>query len=291
MAAGSVLTNLPEFSDLTEFSPGVSWDERTRGGGVGPTDARPVMVIAEENLLCYSQERYPYEDILVHEFAHAVLNIGVARQSEGNKFRSRLEAAYENALAAGLWENTYASTNPDEYWAEGVQSWFGLNDPPGSIHNGINTRAELEAYDPVSAGLIREVFGDVTVTASCHETIDLKEPPFRIRGVVTGPDGRPLAGLGIWAWQGERSNSGFGRTGADGAFDILVPGGSFTLDVYAVSGVCSFIGWYDGAGSITTGRSQAAKVVVDDANIEGIEIRLPANPEELPRIEQCSQSA
>ena len=170
----SGLTDLPEFSDLGEFSPGVSWDERTRGGGVGPTDARPVVAIAEENLLCYGSDVFPYEDIFVHEFAHAVLNMGVERQSGGKEFRSRLEEAYENALAAGLWEDTYAGENPDEYWAEGVQSWFGLNDPPGSIHNEINTRAELEAYDPVLAGLIRETFGEVTVSASCHETIDLK---------------------------------------------------------------------------------------------------------------------
>ena len=287
MAAGSVLSDLPEFSDLTEFSPGVSWDERTRGGGVGPTDARPVMVIAEENLLCYSQEAFPYEDIFVHEFAHAVLNMGVERQSEGDEFRSRLEAAYENALAAGLWENTYAGENPDEYWAEGVQSWFGLNDPPGPIHNEINTRAELEAYDPVLAGLIRETFGDVTVSASCHETIDIKRK-LRIQGVVVGPDGEPLEGIGMWAWQGETYNSGYGETGADGVFDIRVPDGSFTLDVYAISGECSFLGWYDGSGSITTSRSLAVKIIVDGANIEGIEIRLPERPDQLTPIEWCS---
>ena len=58
--------------------------------------------------------------------------------------------------------------NPDEYWAEGVQSWFGLNDPPGPIHNYINTRTDLENYDPTLAGLIHEVFGDATISASCH---------------------------------------------------------------------------------------------------------------------------
>ena len=287
MEAGSVLTNLPEFSDFGDFSPGVSWDERTRGGGVGPTTEKPLVIIAEENLLCYTDELHPYEDIFVHEFAHAVLNMGVEQQSGGEGFRRRLKEAYEEALDAGLWENTYAGENSDEYWAEGVQSWFGLNDPPGEIHNEINTRAELEVHDPVLAGLIREVFGDVTVSASCHETVDLKKKVI-IRGVVTGPGGQPIGKIGLWAWQGDETNSGHGETGADGVFDIRVPNGSFTLDVYAVSGQCSFIGWYDGAGSITTSRSQAARVIVDGTSIEGIEIRLPQNPKELPYIEWCS---
>ena len=288
MEAGSVLTNLPEFSDLAEFSPGVSWDERTRGGGVGPTPERPVVVIAEENLLCYADELFPYEDIFVHEFAHAVLNMGVQQQSGGKEFRRLLEEAYEEALDAGLWDNTYASESPDEYWAEGVQSWFGLNDPPGEIHNEINTRAELEAYNPVLASLIREVFGDVTISASCHETIDLKQQ-LGIRGVVTGPDGEPLEGIGLWAWQGEATNSGYGQTGADGVFDIRVPSGSFTLDVYAVSGECSFVGWYDGTGGLTTTSSLAARVVVDVASVGGINIRLPAPPGDLPFIEHCAE--
>ena len=288
MAHWSVLTDLPEFSDLTEFSPGVSWDERTRGGGVGPTDTRPVVAIAEENLLCYGgDDVFPYEDIFVHEFAHAVLNMGIERQPGGGEFRSRLEVAYADTLDAGLWESTYAGENPDEYWAEGVQSWFGLNDPPGPIHNEVNTRVELEAYDPVLASLIREVFGDVTISASCHETIDLKQQ-LRIRGVVTAPDGEPLEGIGLWAWQGEATNSGYGETGADGVFDIPVPSGSFTLDVYAVSGECSFVGWYDGAGSITTVREDATHIEVDGESVIDIVIRLPDHPDALPRIGHCA---
>ena len=286
MAASSVLTDLPEFSHFTEFSPGVSWDERTRGGGVGPTTERPVMVIAEENLLCYGSDVFPNEDIFVHEFAHAVLNMGVERQSGGKEFRRRLEAAYGEALEAGLWKWTYAATNPDEYWAEGVQSWFGLNDPPGSIHNDIDTRSELEVYDPALAGLILEVFGEVNVSVSCHETVVEDSKSFRIRGVVVGQDDQPLERIGLWAWQGDVDNSGYGTTGSDGAFDIRVPAGSFTLDIYA-RGECGFVGWYDGNG-LTSHRSQAFIVEVAGQNIDGIVIKLPGPPDELPRIAWCA---
>ncbi|MXZ78639.1 MAG: zinc-dependent peptidase [Acidimicrobiia bacterium] len=168
MAKASGITELPELSDLYEVFPGTDWDERTRGGGVGPTLARPVVAIAEEHLLCYDSDVFPFEDIFVHEFAHGVLNMGVELLPGGSEFRQRLETAYREALGAGLWADTYAATNPDEYWAEGVQSWFDLNNPPGWIHNEIDTRRELEAYDPALATLIQEVFGSATVESSCH---------------------------------------------------------------------------------------------------------------------------
>ncbi len=278
MASSSVLSDLPEFSDFAEFSPGVTWDERTRGGGVGPTPQRPLMAIATENLLCYRNDVFPYEDIFVHEFAHAVLTMGVLQGTEGGQFRRRLAEAYQDALAAGLWSGTYAAENIDEYWAEGVQSWFDLNDPPGFTHNEINTRAELEAYDPVLAGLIREVFVNATISTSCHEVVDIQFD-HRIQGVVVGPEGQRIQGVGLWAWQGKRYNSGYGVTGPDGTFEIRVPEGSFTLDIYAE---CMFVGWY-GPGGFTDVAGRATLIHIDGASVSDIEIRLPKEP-----IEYCS---
>ena len=110
MPVGAVITDLPEFSDLYETNPGTDWDERFRGGGVGPTLQIPVMVVAEENLLCYETDIFPYEDVFVHEFAHAVHDPGITIQREGAAFQRRLEAAYRDALDSGLWEGTYAAT-------------------------------------------------------------------------------------------------------------------------------------------------------------------------------------
>ena len=284
MAVSEVTTDIPEHSDLNEAFPEVDWDTRARG--LGATLARPATSGAEENILCYSHDVYPNEDILVHEFAHTIFLIGVELQEDGRDYRKRLEAAYRDALEAGLWANTYAGENPDEYWAEGVQSWFGLNDPPGPIHNEVNTRSELVEYDPVLAGLILEILGDGVIQASCHTTSEAPEGP-RISGRVLGPDGEPLQGVGLWAWQGGRSNSGFATTGRDGRFSIPVPEGSFTLDIYPGEG-CRFVGWYDGKGSLATTKSQAATLEVDKDGIDGIDIRLPEQAEDLPRIEWCS---
>ena len=286
MAESAALTELPEFSDFGEFSPGVSWDERTKGGGVGPTRARPVVAIAEENLLCYENDIYPHEDIFVHEFAHGVLTMGILAEPWGPEFQDRLVASYRNAMDDGLWADTYAGENPDEYWAEGVQSWFGLNDPPGPIHNEVNTRSELLEYDPDLAGLIQEILGDGVIQASCHTTAQAAEG-FRIAGKVLGPDGEPLQGIGLWAWQGDRSNSEYGRTDKGGRFSIPVQEGFFTLDIYPGEG-CSFVGWYDGEGALATTRSRAATLEVGKEGIHGIEVRLPEQPDALPRIEWCS---
>ena len=80
------------------------------------------------------------------------------------------------------------------------------------------------------------MFGDTDVLSSCHRSA-------RIQGVVVGPDGEPLEGIGLWAWQGTGGKNGYARTGLSGVFDIRVPDGSFTLDVYAApDSDCSFVG-------------------------------------------------
>ncbi len=288
MAESSGITELPELSDLYEAFPDIDWDNRTRGGGVGPTLQRPVLAIAEENLLCYSTDLFPYEDIFVHEAAHAVLNMGIEQQAGGAAFRQRLERAYQNALDDGLWHSTYAAENPDEYWAEGIQSWFDVNDPPGPIHNEINTRRELREYDPALAALVEEALGDVSVSTSCHGPGTHPQAGKKILGRMIGPDGDGVGGVLLWAWSGQVSTSGSTVTQADGSFAIAVPDGSFTLDIHAdpFEG-CTFVGRY-GPDGFTTVRESATLVVVDGADISRIEIVLPQELDDLPFIEWCA---
>src|SRR5262249_14922977 len=113
---------------------------------------------AEENLLQYPGDPYRGENILIHEFGHAVHEI--ALKEIDKTFDDRLAAAYEQALREGLWKGTYAATNRLEYWAEGVQSWFDCNQSKDAQHNGINTREKLQKYDPRLAKLLAEAFRD-----------------------------------------------------------------------------------------------------------------------------------
>lgn len=76
-------------------------------------------------------------------------------------FGNELRATFAQALEEGLWDNTYASTSLEEYFAEGVQSWFNANmkvEEPNGIHNDINSNEELKAYDPRLHSLISKYF-------------------------------------------------------------------------------------------------------------------------------------
>ena len=153
MAHNELTTQIPEHSDL---QPGYYWDRRARGLGSTPT--RPAVSCGEENLLNYQGDPYFTENILVHEFAHAIHQMGL--NTVDPSFDDRLKVLYDAAVEKGLWENTYAITNKAEYWAEGTQSWFDTNRANDDQHNHVDTRDKLKAYDPALAALLTEVFGD-----------------------------------------------------------------------------------------------------------------------------------
>lgn len=156
MAYNELTTDVPEHSKL---KPKKFWDRRARGLGGSPTD--PVASCAEENLLCFPGDPYHAECILIHEFAHMMHLRGVNRVDK--TFDDRVKQCYENAMQQGLWKGKYAATNKNEYWAEGVQSWFDNNRPPDHDHNHVDTRKELAEYDPGLARLCKEVFGDTVL--------------------------------------------------------------------------------------------------------------------------------
>lgn len=153
MAYDERTTDVPE---QREMQPKDFWDVRARG--LGASRHTPVVSCGEENLLDYPGDPYKSENILIHEFAHAMHGLGLVDVDP--TFDDRLKGAYEAALAEGKWKGTYAASNAAEYWAEGVQSWFDTNREPDFQHNEVNTREELKAYDPALAALIEEVYGD-----------------------------------------------------------------------------------------------------------------------------------
>ena len=166
-------TDVPEHAHLR---PREYWDRRARGLGGSRTD--PICSCGEENLLAYPGDPYPTENILIHEFAHSIHLRGLVNVDP--TFDDRLRQAYDDAMQAGLWKDAYAASNRNEYWAEGVQSWFDNNRPPDSSHNHVNTRRELRAYDPALAGLCEEVFGNTKLVYS--------KPGTRLTGHLQGFD-------------------------------------------------------------------------------------------------------
>lgn len=155
MAYSEYTTDLPEHSNL---KPRVYWDRRARGLGASP--AVPVVSCAEENILCYRNDPYSTENILIHEFAHAIHDTGMNRVD--STFDQRLEEAFQAAKKEGLWKGTYADSNRHEYFAEGFQCWFDDNRENDALHNHVNTRDELRNYDPRLAALVEETVGDIS---------------------------------------------------------------------------------------------------------------------------------
>lgn len=128
---------------------------RSRGLGGNPTTG------AEENILGYPDTRYFGEHIFVHEFAHAIHS---AIRDVDPGMAQEISDAYDAAMAAQLYQyedgrRHYATTNANEYWAEGIQWWFFSN--YGECFAGdvkVESPEEFEAYDPVLFELIARVF-------------------------------------------------------------------------------------------------------------------------------------
>lgn len=170
MARYEGTTDIPEHAHLAKDTT-LNWDLRARG--LGGDMNLPLTTCAEENLLCYQIDKYHAEDILIHEFAHAIHLIGIAPVD--STFNKKLHKYLDNAVAEGRFDNTYAQTDIYEYWAEGVQDWFNVNaevEKPDGKHNQVNTREELRSYDPDLYNLIHQYFSDFKGSPSCHVAQD-----------------------------------------------------------------------------------------------------------------------
>jgi hypothetical protein len=164
-----VYTDMPEYRN----HPNPAYqNERVRGtGGLGVTS------FGEENLLNLAGDRYDDESIGVHEFLHTI-DAALGRIDPG--WRERLRETYKNAIAKGLWKNTYAASNPAEYWAEIAQSYFDCNRVNNWNHGSIATREQLKQYDPDGYELVR-------TTLKLTPETDWRYKPLRKQPEVIAP--------------------------------------------------------------------------------------------------------
>ena len=142
MAPEEMTTDVPEQRHMNK----AYWDRRARGLG------GQLSSCGEENRLNLKGDRYSQENILIHEFNHAIHQYGL--RSVDRTFNARLRAAYKRAMDRGLWKGTYVATNHSEYWAEGAQAYFDCMRP----QFGANTREKLRKYDPDLFALVDEVY-------------------------------------------------------------------------------------------------------------------------------------
>jgi hypothetical protein len=140
------------YTDMPEYRhhPNPEYqNERVRGTGGLPTS------FGEENLLCLPIDRYDDESIGLHEFCHT---IDSTLRSLDSTWTDRRNSVYHHAVEQGLWKNTYAGSNPGEYWAETCQCYFHCARVNNWNHGPIGTREQLRLYDPECYELIRTTF-------------------------------------------------------------------------------------------------------------------------------------
>lgn len=153
-----VTTDLPEWrhdkgKQLAEYH-GLTRDERTRGMGGLLTSC------GEENLLHLPNDRYRGRDICLHEFSHNIRNHGIQRE-----LRQRFDEQYRRSLDKGLWQRSYAGSNPDEFFAELTMWYFGTH---GDLHMTGPKPADgpdgLRQYDPEAYALLDDFYsGRITI--------------------------------------------------------------------------------------------------------------------------------
>jgi hypothetical protein len=149
IAATEYTMDIPENQNPRMMARGAYNDRRSRGlGGL------PLSTCAEENLLNLQGDPYR-ENITIHEFSHTVAS---AIRRVDRAWYERLREAYQQAKAKGVYGNSYAMTDEQEYWAEGAQCWFDCANPRNA--GGARNRDQLKAKDAALAALLTEVYGD-----------------------------------------------------------------------------------------------------------------------------------
>ena len=107
-----------------------------------PPDSRPSVRCREENLFAHPGDPYSTENILIHEFAHAIHEMALTTGPRAIDAKLRATFARPKKRTSGKAltpQATSASTG------RAVQSWFDTNRENDKAHNHVNTRDELRA--------------------------------------------------------------------------------------------------------------------------------------------------
>jgi hypothetical protein len=132
---------------------------------------------AESNLLESPGNPAPGENLLIRDMALLMYYITGLREIDSEydkrrhmqqyekgleridrRFDDKVKKLYRKARKQNLWTGTPAMKNRFNYFAEGVQSFFNSNQIIASGSKSVNTREQLQAYDPDMALFISDIF-------------------------------------------------------------------------------------------------------------------------------------
>ena len=139
-----------EVKDWAEIQRACEWLAKN---GFNPEKAKGVEI---GNAARFLKTALDQPSMVLHELAHAyhdrVLGFGHAGLLEAYR-EAKKAGAYESVLRiGGARERHYALTDPQEYFAEGTEAFFGTNDFYPFV------RAELRVHDPKLFRLLEELW-------------------------------------------------------------------------------------------------------------------------------------
>ncbi len=187
------------------------------------------------------------------------------------------EGAFEIAVPAGAWRLSVHSgsrcTVFGEYRSDGALGAWG---DAARLNTGPDASPDVRITLPTEVDRLRG-------RSTCREP----DSDGWVRGTVRDPDGRGVADIEISTCDLE-GVIGCARavTNADGAYALDAPPGEYRLAVGPTADPCLIWGARGAQGQLVDSRSAAA-LTIGETRLRGIDIRLPAAPEDLPTIGRC----
>ncbi len=117
------------------------------------------------------------ENVLVHEFGHAIKALGISQLADQSLIRE-YEEAYIHANLSGLWPDTYAISNAEEFFASVSTVWFECGYETdmnwGGTAGPVNTKEDLKMYDPQTYEFFSKIYPDEHLPEDCWDYSSLE---------------------------------------------------------------------------------------------------------------------
>lgn len=151
--------------------------------GLGGNMSLPTSTFAESAVIGHG------ENVLVHEFGHAIKALGISQLEDQSLIRE-YEEAFIHAKLAGLWPDTYAISNAEEFFACVSTVWFecGRESESGGTAGPVNLKSELLIYDPLSYEFFSKIYPDERLPEGCWNYTDRNDYPVTEAPNITEPE-------------------------------------------------------------------------------------------------------
>eukprot|EP01083_Nonionella_stella_P039853 108404_1 len=167
---------LTDMYNLTTPTPdGRSWDEVYGLGGV--FDGNPTSILDCNLLISCTEDRHKLESILLHEFGHAIQDIGLLRSDYPLWNRTKNEVYNNYIHNVSTAAASYCGSNYQEMWACAVQVWF-IGTLRADIAPGMYTIHLMYQNVPSLYDALFRVFGE-PVHNIIYALSDVRKMPLR----------------------------------------------------------------------------------------------------------------